>query len=331
MAGLGLAIGIRLSHFPSGTVTPVTITAPTLTRTSSAGAAPLTFDTTLNASDTYAGDYLRVQVDGNSDFSSPEQDILHHMSGSEITDGDIDLTADGFTTPTGLYYLRARVERDDGTVSGWCPTPLTDTIVSSVAVLSPTNGVHKSQYITLDTPLQFHGADWGALHGVEASIMGAAKGQFEFTINTFGDDIYVGMGVGSNGSNYTLATFDGLPGVKNNYGFGIQFYRDDPGTGLATLYTYNTFSQIDLGSSPQVGDVYTIRYDRTGGGTTGTVEVWRTRSGTTVQIGSTITGIDVTFLQYAYGAAKNGSTQGTFNFGASAFAKALANGYAFYG
>jgi hypothetical protein len=58
------------------------------------------------------------------------------------------------------------------------------------------------------------------------------------------------------------------------------------------------------------------------------MEVWRTRSGTTVQIGSTGTGLPTLTHYFAIAATLNSTASGTLNFGGSAYAKTPGTGVA---
>ena len=117
--------GVVLGTF--GGASAAIITAPVLTRTSGAGAAPLTWTTAIDAT-VYAGYFWRLQVDQTSNaFGALTQDITQMITPSEIA--ALDGSFPTFSTPPfGLYYMRIRVEREDGQVSAWSNV-LTDTIV----------------------------------------------------------------------------------------------------------------------------------------------------------------------------------------------------------
>lgn len=318
MPGLSLSIGLRMGQRAVEAAAP-TITAPALTRTSSAGASPLTWD----ATNCYADLYARLQVDGNSDFSSPEQDYTVLITASNLA--DTDLLFPSFTTPSGLYYLRMRFEREDGAVSAWSNT-LTDTIVASVAVLFPTTGVHKHTSLAVSgSNLIFTGTDWNAYHGVETTTQGVAQGQFEVLLSTFQTGTVVAIGLGDGTTDFN-GGFNIVPGRSNANGVGFDIQQG----ANAFFFKNSAGTYTDMGAALQAGDYAILRYNRSGGGTTGTLELWRDRSGTVTQIGSQITGLDTTKMLYAYVSPKRNDV-GTVNFGATTFRKALAGGYNFYG
>jgi hypothetical protein len=71
--------------------------------------------------------------------------------------------------------------------------------------------------------------------------------------------------------------------------------------------------------------VFSVVFDTTAG----TMKIYRTRSGTTIQVGSTVTGISLSAWN-AYVGTYTASVV-TANFGATAFTRALDTGYSIYG
>lgn len=101
--------------------------APILTKTSAAGQNPLTFDTELDIDTVIATDVLRLQLDDNAGFTSPQAET------KVLTVTDINTQSLEFPTllddpmPDGTHYVRMRVEspHDASIFSPWSNT-LTD-------------------------------------------------------------------------------------------------------------------------------------------------------------------------------------------------------------
>lgn len=310
------------------------ITAPTLARTSTAGASPLTMSATFDAT-AEAGDFIHLQVDNNSDFSSPEQDLTQIIDGSSWTAGDMTLT--GFITPTSnvQYWARCRVERDDGSFSAWSNV-ITDTILSSTAALVQTTGVDKSQYVTMDSAFQAHitaGNSTNAANNVRATIPQQNNlGHFEVKIDVI-DAI-----ASPNGS---IAC--GLADSGSVTAFGASAFPE-PGTtgkpGLEVLTKWNSSTatvKVNAGTSgkaiknaaaasvnPGAGDIIGVDYNMTthvvhlryffadsaNAGANAFDNDWGT---------FTLTGANIPATPYAFlGLWLNGD-KATINFGASAF------------
>lgn len=126
--GLGLRIGGVNTTDGTGGGGGAAINAPVLTQTSTAGANPFTWDTTIDAT-VYSGYFAQLQVDTASDFASPDQDLLQMLTPSDIAAGDMTFT--GFTTPTGALYMRMRFWDGASQYSAWSNT-LNDTIAPTL-------------------------------------------------------------------------------------------------------------------------------------------------------------------------------------------------------
>jgi hypothetical protein len=90
---------------------------------------------------------LQVQVDNNSDFSSPIYNVTTTTTASEV---EIDGDAYNFPTST-LVYVRARYADGDGNLSDWTPTISFTTrsawdAVSTPSITSPANGATDVEY-----------------------------------------------------------------------------------------------------------------------------------------------------------------------------------------
>jgi hypothetical protein len=292
---------------------PATITTPVLTQTSTAGTAPFLFDATFDLANTFAGYTLRVQTAAGTggDFTSPTQDILHTLTESEITSGSVDISSDGFENPSGGFSLRARIERDDGVSSAWSNT-LTDTIVSATTIWAHSTGTDfpgtikftvNSPYLTA-TGVNGRGA-YAYLRVNQAATVNLW--QAELTINKIGGNIRIGADNGA----LDFSTLPGFPaGATNNNGWyitggtaGTDFLTNSVGAGTETAVTNGVLA---------TGDILTI----VGNKSTGQVRIWRTRSGTTVQLG---------------GSGHVFAGRVTANYGGSTFAHTLNSGFSMYG
>lgn len=309
---------------------PPAVLAPVLTRTSSAGAAPLTMDATNGV----AGYTLHLQIDNTAGglFPSPEQDILHTLTESEAASGDIDLSGE-MATPSGYYEARCRWERDDGANSAWSNT-ITDTIVSSVAKLTSTAGTSRHANLTWPAvagshELDLKNADWGATYKSRATISGTGKKHFEMTFVGWDPGgsaslFVIGLDDGSYDFNGAAATaFPGNSGTAN--GISLRF-DEGGGSTSGTVYKGGSFTGAGANSDLLAGDIIIVEFDTAAD----TVDFYRRRSGSTVQIGATHTGQSWSNTMYAFGGC-NRVDSGTFNFGATAFASAPNSGYVFYG
>lgn len=157
-------IGFR--RFKTVTVSAA-LSAPVLTKTSGAGAAPFLWDCFV-AADIYAGYFRRIQVSTSPTFSSliytgDGNGILHQITPSEFASPN-DAPIAGFATPTGTFYLRERFERDNGdgsvVVSNWSNT-IGDTITAPATIWDSAKK-HRSLVLSGSPALTATGVDWNA-------------------------------------------------------------------------------------------------------------------------------------------------------------------------
>lgn len=334
-----------------GAVTPMT--TPVLTKTSAAGAYPITFDVALNFDDTFAGYTLHVEssagsltptkhaVDSSYDSgrytSGTVQSILHTLTESEMLEpseggSGIDITADGFVTWLGAGSLHARVERDDGVVSGWS-NDITDTITSGIAALVNTTGAYKHLNVVVSGTgnlVMTAPTASGQMCCVAATLpMADTIGQVEITLTTFitaNDiaDLNFGFYPATGGYDLSLA---GAPGSVASAGINFRTAMNYANNNIGCTYydtTWHDIFGINLPNNNQAVDTLTVGYNRSGAAGTHSVTIWRTRGGIPTFIGSA-TGLDMTNWTLFYAGLKAGHTV-TINFGATAFAKNLGNG-----
>jgi hypothetical protein len=309
---------------------------PTLSNFSALGAAPLVLQGSTTDTNT-AGLRGQLQIATDSGFSSIAQNIIFFIDGASWASNDI---ATGLVTPVGLYYARWRILRDNesGTtvtgndplgnalsfgadVSPWSNT-FTDTISSSTAVLNSVTGVNKNVGVTVSgTPkLTFAGTNGtGATQPVRATIAQAADyAQFEVTLTS--NPTASGLRVGWEDGTTSFAS-NVAPGTNNNLGVDIKMQSN----GIFINWNSDGNGTTLTASAPLSGDVYSFRLKKS----THAVEVWRTRSGSTTQMGTTQT--VPTFSAYFMWLGPLQNESGTVNFGATAFTKALDLGAVLYG
>jgi hypothetical protein len=310
---------------------------PTLSNFSALGAAPVVLQG--STADYVAGYRGQLQIATDSGFASITQNIIFFIDGNSWASNDI---AIGLISPTGTYYARWRVVRDNeaGTtitgndplgnalsfgadVSSWSTT-FTDTIVSSVAVLNSVNGANKNANIAVTgTPkLIFLGSGGvGAYCSVRATVEAQSDfTQWEVTITQMGssDALYLGFGTSADSFSSFLA-----PGLTDATGVGCKI--------AATNVNVNWNSDGSGGSiasgagTAQVNDIFALVLKKS----TNQLSIYRTRSGTTTQVGTTQT--IPSFASYFAYVSTRQDWGGTCNFGAAAFGRTLGGGEAVYG
>lgn len=317
----------------------VTLSAPTLTNSSALGASPLVLS--LSDGDYAAGKYLQWEFAGS--LTPPKNGDGSYttttQSGVTLIDGDswarLDMAL-GYSTPSGAFAFHCRVLQDDesGAVtvtdqlgntfnadaSGWS-TDYTDTIIVSAAVLNTVNGVNKYSLLTVSgsPALQFSSSAGNSYGSVRSTVEQASDyAQFEVTITSGATgDIIVGIEDGT-----ANLTGNVIPGYTTSTGIAVEF---NTGANIGLLWNSagNSATLATGAGSTQVGDVFTIVWKKS----THQIEVYRTRSGTTTQMGTTQTVASLTHA-YAFACINNTTSGGTMNFGGTAYAKTPGTGVA---
>jgi hypothetical protein len=319
-----------------GPVGTVSLATPTLANFSALGTAPLTLE--WSTTDFIAGDYAQLEIDQTSGaFSNVVQNIIFFIDGTSWATLDESI---GLITPSGTYWARIRTCRENESgvtsvtgndklgnsvtfnadVSSWSTT-FTDTISASAAALNTTTGVNKSSFMTVSgsPALTWAGTSGGGKDAVRTTIEQANnKAQFEFTVSATGD-LFIGVEDGTT----DFSALNKVPGVDNSAGIALEMNGT---TGFGVWYnTSGTF--VDLGSGAgaiAVGDKFTFVFDKVNH----TLEVWRTRSGTTVQMGSTLTSVPTLTHYFSFAAANSTNGGGTMNYGGTTYAKTPGTGVA---
>jgi hypothetical protein len=254
------------------------LATPTLTNFSTLGTAPVTL--MMSTTDYVAGLRGELQIATDSGFTSISQDIVFFIDGDSWARLDESI---GLADPSGTYYARVRILRDNesGTTtvtdalgqtfnadaSSWSTT-FTDTIGGSVAILSSATGTSKSKFVNVATPFYqaVANANVGAFDGSRASIHAAnTKFHFEWTLNTFAatggnSKIYCSFDDGTTdlnaGGTGFISTFPGASGGPN--GFTIQI----PKGGTTPNFSRNgATSSIALPSAATDGDTLAADID----------------------------------------------------------------------
>jgi hypothetical protein len=306
------------------------LSTPSVTVISAAGDPP---EITLSInSDHYAGYYLDIErstvsTKNSSDgsYASPTLKITHQIEPEELAALAItnaDLAGDGYTNPAGVYFQQYRIRREDGALSAW--VEISGTVTASVAQLHTVPGFNRASSLTYPSvghEFEVQNANLGSLRKARATIPATGKRQFEVTINSWTTSSRIGIGI-DDGNNDFAST--GLIPGNSNLPNGICL-RAQQGAG-GTIYANGIIQQsAPANSTLAVGDVISTVIDTTAA----TVKFYRTRSGTTVQIGTTVP-IGFGSTVYAYGGTERVDNI-EFNFGASSFARPLDTGFAIYG
>lgn len=309
--GLGrLRLNLGVSVIPV-----ISLAAPVLTRTSSAGAVPVTWDATNAVADLFA----RLQAATDSGFGTITQDLEVLITADNM--GRTDLLFPDFVQPSGTYYLRMRYERDDGVNSDWSNT-LTDTIVSATAVLTSGSGsTHQNQFVTVTgTPAlsAANSVDVGQHVFGRPTIDAVPSGKYGFswTIASLGTNFAVGVDSGATAVG--AAVYPNLDAISNA---GVMIWRSGSGSGCRMNSSDTALAVVP----DQVGDEIIVEVDK-GTGSNGTVSFYRKRGGTKTLM-ATKTGLSSTRLARAVIGLQLAS--GSANFGQSALD--LNTGYAIYG
>jgi hypothetical protein len=201
--------------------------------------------------------------------------------------------------------------------SAWSNT-WSDTLAgaTSTAVLVTTNGVNKnSQMVVSGSPaLVWHGAAaFNAYQAVRATVASTSDWiEFEETVTTLAGDFLFGFCNTTDDLSTNIA-----PGRNTNNGWCIYLTANQIYL-VTNSGTFGTPASWNGAGIAAVGDVFTLGYKKS----TSTLQLFRTRSGSTIQIGADQTSIPGPFT-WAFVAAKN-NDGGTCNFGATAFSKTIA-------
>jgi hypothetical protein len=332
--------GLNSNVAAAASFTTSSMATPTLTNFSALGTAPLTLE--WSTTDFIAGNYAQLEIDQTSNaFSNVVQNIVFFIDGASWALND---EAIGLITPSGTYFARIRVCRENESgatsitgsdpagnavtfnadVSSWSTT-FTDTINTSVAALNTTTGTGKSSLITVSgTPaLTFAGANGNGNTAVRTTVQQASnKAQFEVTFVS-GTASTCDFGVGIDNGTDNLNTGGVYPGYSTNNGIEVEFLN----AGQISVNWNSRANQVILintAGTIAVGDIFTLVYDKVNN----TLEVWRTRSGTTTQMGTTQSGLPALTGQFAFGGTHNQTDTCTFNFGGSTYAKTPGTGVA---
>lgn len=335
---LGLIAGCRRR---STLGSPAGLSAPTLRIVSALGTVPLTLG--FDDADYIAGDYGQLEVASDSGFNTITQNLVFFIDGASwvLTDEAI-----GLANPAGPYWARIRIARDNDsgltTVAGTDPlgnaisfpadvsawSNVVNDTIGAQAALNTVDGVNKDSLLTVtgSPALSFSGTAANGNNSVRSTLQqGFSKAQFEITITSGAATGTTVAGIEDGTTNFN--TTHGMPGLDSTAGVGsgiaVAFYSSGS---TISIFDNAGGTRIDLttaAGSVADNDTFTIVYDKVNN----TLEVWRTRSGTTVQIGATQS-VPALSAQWAYCGTRSSTSAGTMNFGSTAYAKAPGTGVA---
>jgi hypothetical protein len=306
------------------------LSTPSVTVISAAGDPP---EVTLGInSDHYAGYYLDIERStvstknaSDGSYASPTLKITHQIEPEELAALAItnaDLAGDGYTNPAGVYFQQYRIRREDGALSAW--VEISGTVTASVAQLHTVPGFNRASSLTYPSvghEFEIQNINVGSLRKARATISATGKKQFEVTINSWTTGSRIAVGI-DNGNN-DFSTGGLIPG-NTDLPNGVTL-RCQQGAG-GTIYANGGVNQsAPANATLAVGDIVSVVIDTTAA----TVKFYRTRSGSTVQIGATVP-IGFGSTVYAFGGTERVDNI-EFNFGASSFARSLDTGFAIYG
>ena len=279
------------------------------------------------------GFILRVQrtITAGPDWGTLQLDVSHYVTPSERAAGAIPnaaLAESGYTNPGGgTYWQRYRWEREDGVVGPW--SVVTDTISVSTAVWHSSVGVNKSFYVTNVGTLQAYvNAGVGSQSGVRSTSAKTGQGHFEATIDSFSStNPQMFFGITDAATELGPIKYP-LPGQD----FPGCSVRTAPGQGF-TVRSNGEAVGYSTGITPPVaGDKLICEFDTVAN----TVEFWHWRqaTGTSYQIGSTVTlTSQIPAAWHGFVGGSFGNSDGTDadkftgNFGASPWARTPTSGY----
>jgi hypothetical protein len=199
--------------------------------------------------------------------------------------------------------------------------------VITPTVLNTVTGVNKDSLLTVTGTLSFSGSAGNGNNCVRSNTQQVSnKAQVELTITSGAATGSTVIGFDDGANDFSTSRFmPGIDGGAAGSGIGVAFYLF--GTNFISVFYNAGANQVDLVSGAGTladNDTFTLVYDKVNG----TLEVWRTRSGTTVQMGSTVSGIPALSAQYCYCGTRDSTSAGTVNFGATTYAKTPGAGVA---
>jgi hypothetical protein len=230
-----------------------TFATPVLSRFSSSNTVPVILSVT--DADYVAGMYGQLQIATDSGFTAITQDSgAVFISGAEWAALDAIYP---FSDPTGTYYARFRVLRENpggatpvasptGGVSNYDASPwsntITDTITVSVAKFSAVTGVNKSRWITTTNGdfTAYFNANVGSLAGSRATIPAAnSKWHVEFRFDSWqGSTSSIRFGTTDGAIDFNAGTgVFGSTGAAASPGFTVSVGKNATFVGIGTSVT----------------------------------------------------------------------------------------------
>lgn len=317
-----------------------TITAPVVANTGPTNVYPYVWTTTIDNS-VVEGDIWHLQVARDSNFTTILYDGRKMVSPQDFDSTSFaDWSASAFpppylqpfTTPTGTFFLRMKVERFANVFveSNWSNV-ITATITVSVAQLTNATTFNKNLYalVTGNPPLEFT-SNGGQYYNVQVrSTIDAVNNYFQFEITfplwntTRMSEAGMGFNFDIEQGTVDLRTTD-IP-LQNKWSLGLG------ATNIAHNYWNGTYGDFAVLYNEGViaADIYTVRIHKTNK----TLELWRKRAGTRIKL-FTINEVPVLsnfYLTLGGSAFGTDYFQAKVNYGATPFDMPLDNGAAIYG
>ncbi len=200
---------------------------------------------------------------------------------------------DGTLFAAGRYEQQVQAVRDLGLVteafSAWSNSWI-DTLDAGGETASSwatVTGADKSQYVTVNGTGNLVANGQGGFNSAPISVRSTAarsgKRQLQDTITAIDSAVWVGVNDGTDNLNDNFS----VPGLSNSSGASLIFTPS-----YFAIYSEGAFVEDSGAMTFVVTDIITRKFDTDAG----TLSFYRTRSGTTVQIGATVTGLGFTSL-----------------------------------
>lgn len=284
-----------------GPVAGLFISPPELTLTSGTDNPPL-FDREIPAN-AGEGDFLQRRIDTVDTYDSEdlrEEERILLWDGTTFILGDPDTFEPSpftiqATLPPGDFFISERFHRDLGDIdlySDWsvdvevtlAPPPETE------ATWYNTTGLNKNQYISITgSPLLVATPPNNFLNdppSVRATSPRSGKRRWQITIGTWAPpgSNFFWMGVDDGTTDFDDGTYK-RPGQDNSLGVSLSVNNFASGI----WFNGSLWGGDYVAGNIQTGDIFICEFDTPAG----TVAFFRVRSGTQIQIGTTVTGVDL--------------------------------------
>lgn len=299
------------------------ISAPVLTLTDGA-VSPPTYDIALDST-VLVGDTLRDEIASNSGFTGSTVED-HTLTSGDLLGTTITYVSHSSLAASTTYYWRNRVVRG-AALSPWSNTLNATTPAAVASQWVAVTGANKSQYATVSGTGNLTAVGSGpgfnfSPHSVRADTAKSGKRQFQVTLNAFTDSrMWVGVDDGTDNFADTGTTNFSRPGKDNSS--GVSLFWGANGASWEIWVGTVKVQNGAISSALAVNDKFTVTFDTTAG----TVAFYKTQSGSTTQLGTTVTGLSFGSLYADVGFEDQTSFTALFGSGQT---RALDSGYSTY-